>query len=172
MGSLSLLQGIFLTQGSNQGLLHCRQILYQFNHKGSPRILEWVAYPFSSGSSWPRNWTRISCIADGFFTKWAIREAHSPWEGTKYPWLCLMTTLLLFGLLWLFSFVSVFSHFSKENPLWLKLFQRQTVNWGHAGPRGRQGPSSPALLHSFSFKNLHQQNMGDYHWVIFSLLMR
>ena len=36
VGSLSLLQGIFPTQGSNPGLLHCRQILYQLNHKGSP----------------------------------------------------------------------------------------------------------------------------------------
>ena len=41
--------------------------------KGSP--LEWVAYPFSSGSSWPRNWTRVSCIAGRFFTNGAIREA-------------------------------------------------------------------------------------------------
>ena len=46
-GSLSLLQGIFPTQGSNPGLPHCRRILYQLCHKGSPRILEWVAYPFS-----------------------------------------------------------------------------------------------------------------------------
>ena len=46
VGSLSLLQGIFLTQGLNLGLLHCRQILYQLNHKGSPRTLEWLAYPF------------------------------------------------------------------------------------------------------------------------------
>ena len=36
MGSRSLLQGIFSTQGSNQGLPHCRQILYQLNHRGSP----------------------------------------------------------------------------------------------------------------------------------------
>ena len=35
MGSLSHLQGIFLTQGSNPGLLHCRPILYQLSHKGS-----------------------------------------------------------------------------------------------------------------------------------------
>ena len=35
-GSLSLLQGIFPTLGSNPGLLHCRQILYQLSHKGSP----------------------------------------------------------------------------------------------------------------------------------------
>ena len=36
MVSLSLLQGIFPTQGSNAGLLHCRWILYQLSHKGSP----------------------------------------------------------------------------------------------------------------------------------------
>ena len=37
VGSLSLLQEIFTTQGSNPGLLHCRPILYQLSHKGSPR---------------------------------------------------------------------------------------------------------------------------------------
>ena len=62
VGSLSFLQWIFPTQGSNQGLLHCRQILYQLSHKGSPRILEWVAYPFSVRSSWPNNRTEVSCI--------------------------------------------------------------------------------------------------------------
>ena len=45
-----LLQGIFPTQGSNPGLSHCREILYQLSHQGSPRILKWVAYPFSRGS--------------------------------------------------------------------------------------------------------------------------
>ena len=39
VGSLSLLQGIFPTQGSNLGLPHCRWILYQLSHKGSPRPL-------------------------------------------------------------------------------------------------------------------------------------
>ena len=42
VGSLSLLQGIFPTQELNPGLLNCRRILYQLNHKGSPRILEWI----------------------------------------------------------------------------------------------------------------------------------
>ena len=56
VGSLSLLQGIFPTHGSNPGLPHCRQILYQLSHKRSPRILAWVAYPFSSKSSQPRKW--------------------------------------------------------------------------------------------------------------------
>ena len=36
VGSFSLLQGIFLIQGSNPGHPHCRQILYQLTHKGSP----------------------------------------------------------------------------------------------------------------------------------------
>ena len=75
VGSLSLLQRIFPNQGLNPGLPHCRQILYQLSHKGSPRILERVAYPFSSGSSRPRNQTGVSCIAGGFFTNWAMREA-------------------------------------------------------------------------------------------------
>ena len=74
VGSLSLLQWIFSTQGSNPGLPHCRQILNQLSHKGSPRILKWVAYPFSRGSFRPRNPTRVSCIAEGFFTNWTIRE--------------------------------------------------------------------------------------------------
>ena len=44
---LALLQRIFPTQGLNPGLLHCRWILYQLSHKGSPRILEWVLGHFS-----------------------------------------------------------------------------------------------------------------------------
>ena len=75
VGSFSLLQGIFPTQGSNPDLPHCRWILYQLSHKGSPGILEWVAFPFSKGSSQPRNQTGISCIAGRFLTNWAIREA-------------------------------------------------------------------------------------------------
>ena len=55
VGSLSLLQGIFPTQEWNQGLLHCRRILYQLSHQGIPRILKWVAFPFFRGSCQPRN---------------------------------------------------------------------------------------------------------------------
>ena len=42
VSSLSLLQRIFPIQESNWGLLHCRRILYQLSHKGSPRTLECV----------------------------------------------------------------------------------------------------------------------------------
>ena len=75
VGGLSLLQEIFPIQGSNQGLPHCRHILYQLSHKGNPKILEWVACPFSGGSSQPTDQTRVSCFAGRFFTNWAIREA-------------------------------------------------------------------------------------------------
>ena len=77
VGSLSLVQGIFPTPGWNPGLPHCRQILYQLSHQGSPRILKWVAYPFSRRSSQPTNQTRVSCVTDGFFTNWAMREAQA-----------------------------------------------------------------------------------------------
>ena len=84
MGSLSLLQGIFPTHRSKPGLPHCRRILYQLSHMESPRILELVAYPFSSGSTQSRNWTGVFCIAGGFFTSWVTRKAHdAKYSGTK-----------------------------------------------------------------------------------------
>ena len=70
----ALLQGIFPTQGSNPGLPHYRWIFYHLRHQGSPRTLEWVAYPFSSRSSRLRNQTGVSCTAGGFPTSWSTRE--------------------------------------------------------------------------------------------------
>ena len=52
VGCHSLLQGIFLTQGSNMGLLHCRQVIYQLSHQGSP------------GSAW--GWNVISNLSSPF----------------------------------------------------------------------------------------------------------
>ena len=81
VGSCSILQGIFLTQGLNPGLLHCRWILYQLSQQGSSRTLEWETYPFSRGSSQPRHRTQISLIAGRFFTSWANREAQEYWNA-------------------------------------------------------------------------------------------
>ena len=47
------------------------------------RILEWVAIPFSRGSSWLRDWTWVSCIASSFFIVCATREAPKSREETK-----------------------------------------------------------------------------------------
>ena len=76
VGCPALLQRIFLTQGSNPGLPRCRQILYHLSHQGSPRILEWVAIPFSRVSSRPRDRTQVSRVAGRFFTIRATREAY------------------------------------------------------------------------------------------------
>ena len=54
------------------------------------RILEWVAIPSSRGSSQPRNWTQVSCIAGGFFTIYATRKAMN------HYWL----KPLCFGMVW------------------------------------------------------------------------
>ena len=48
---------------SNPVLPNCRRILYQLSHKGSPRRLDWVDYPFSRGPSQPRN--RTGCVVLG-----------------------------------------------------------------------------------------------------------
>ena len=86
VGCHAFLQGMFPTQGSNPGLLHCRWILYHLSQQGSPKMLGWVAYPFSCRTSQPRNWTKVFCIAGKFFTSWATREApnfcllHFKWK--------------------------------------------------------------------------------------------
>ena len=86
VGYHPLLQGTFQTQGLNLGLLHCSWILYHLSHQGSPRILEWVAYAFSRGTSQPRNWTAVACIAGRFFTSWATRETHKRYRFVVFSW--------------------------------------------------------------------------------------
>ena len=49
------------------------------------KILEWVAFPFSKGSSQPRDQTQVSCTARGFLTSWATREAQQYWSGYPIP---------------------------------------------------------------------------------------
>ena len=91
MGTCSFLQVIFPNQGLNPDLLCCRQILYQLSHQGSPRILEWVAYPFSSVSSWPRNRTGVSCIVGRFFISWATREGDMEFRNSPDKHFCAKT---------------------------------------------------------------------------------
>ena len=81
----ALLQGIFLTQGLNPGLSHCRWILYHLSHEGSPWILEWVAYPSPRGSCQPRNWTGVFYFTGRFFNCWATREAQNTLKANPCP---------------------------------------------------------------------------------------
>ena len=100
VGCHAFLQGIFPTWGLNPGLSHCRQILYHLSLQGSPRILKWAAYPFSRRSSWPRNWTRISCIAGGFFTSWATRETHK----------CVCMYMYTHTYVYIYMYVYIYTH--------------------------------------------------------------
>ena len=63
----------------------CDPMDYTVHRILQARILEWVACPFSSRSSQPRNWTGISCIAGKFFTNWAIREAKVSSDRELHP---------------------------------------------------------------------------------------
>ena len=60
-----------------------------------PRILQWVAIPFSRGSSQTRDGTQVSCIAGRFLTIWATREAHvCMLNAYIYIYICLIFTFL------------------------------------------------------------------------------
>ena len=59
----------------------CNPMDYTVHGILQARILEWIAFPFSRGSSQPRDQTQISCIAGGFFTNLATREAQEYWNG-------------------------------------------------------------------------------------------
>ena len=54
------------------------------------RILEWVALPSSRGSSQPRDWTQAFCIAGGFSTIRATREAQEYWSWSPGYWSSLL----------------------------------------------------------------------------------
>ena len=71
-------------RGRIPGLPHCRQILYQLSHQGSARILEWAACLFFRGSSWPRGWTGVFCIAGGFLTSGDTRDSLRSCKNSTY----------------------------------------------------------------------------------------
>ena len=87
VGNLSLLQGIFPTQGSNPSLPHCRWILYQLSHKGRPKLGVKLLISFSKklSLSWissSRKTTRtfssvqsLSCVRL-FATPWTMRSVE------------------------------------------------------------------------------------------------
>ena len=116
VGSVSLLQEIFPTQGSNPYCGWILYLLYQLSRKGNPRILKWVDYPFSCGSSRSRKWTGVSCTAGGFFTNWAIKDRGRRFISKcliHHLWWCLILKCCCFfffsaeldlcGFVWAFS---------------------------------------------------------------------
>ena len=80
VGSLSLLQGIFLAQGSNPGLLHCRQILYQLNHRGwgKPFLINWHIWVRRTGTGiLPSESESHSVVSDSL----QPHRLYSPWNS-------------------------------------------------------------------------------------------
>ena len=63
----------------------CGPMDYTVHRTPQARILEWVAFPSSRGSSQPRDWTHVSHIACRFFTSWATKEAQEYWSGWPVP---------------------------------------------------------------------------------------
>ena len=121
---------------SQSCLTLCHPMDYTVHGILQVRILEWVAFPFSSGSSWPRNRTRVSCIAGRFFTNWAMREALIPHIFKSYndePW---------FGSL----FIHCTKHLSYNLAMW-----RPTI-WGLV-----------VFLHSF-FGNFFLSVFWNCYW--------
>ena len=103
MGSLSLLLGIFPTQGSNPGIPHYRQILYQLSHKGNPRKLEWVAY-ITSLADFPTqesNWGLLHC-------RWILYQLSS--QGSPFSLIFFMASFKILHL-------RCHLHFSPESNL-------------------------------------------------------
>ena len=84
------------------------------------RMLEWVAFPFSRGSSQLRDWTQVSCIARGFFTSWATREVR---EAPSQP-LCSGSVVILKWFI-----VKRFSMYPKLRIAWITLWvwKQETV---------------------------------------------
>ena len=74
MGSLSLLQWIFLTQESNRGLLHCRWILYQLSYQGSLGCLIDLSILFGEGNGTPLQYSCLENPMDGGAWWAAIHE--------------------------------------------------------------------------------------------------
>ena len=84
VGGLSLLQGIFQTQGSNPSLPHCRLILYQLSHKGSPRLVGGVCSSLVlSHHSKNLKWWTDQCYSSVLFGK--QRKMHL--GGMRAGWL-------------------------------------------------------------------------------------
>ena len=83
--SLATTVAVIVVKVAHSCLTLCRPMVYTVQGILQARILEWVAFPFSRGSSQPRDQTQVSRIAGGFFASWATREAQEYWSGWPIP---------------------------------------------------------------------------------------
>ena len=113
VGSHSLLQGIFPTQGSNLSLLHCRQILYHLSHQGSARHVHGDAKSSASLDTGARSTSGtkmglkskksfIALPGKGRYSRLILSKPCPPGEDTetfssKRGWDWLVNIFLMFG---------------------------------------------------------------------------
>ena len=182
VGCHFVLRGIFLTQGSNSGLPHCSQILYQSSHQGNLRILESVANPFFRGSSWPRNQTRVSCIASRFFTSWATSKAllllRLSLIFKKYFYFsiyCFCTNFVRFTIRYSMVFKikilmgTIFKVFTEFVTLWHLFYVVWFFGWeahGNLAPWPEIKPTLPALEGDILTTGLQGSPLFNGFWVI------
>ena len=139
VGNLYLLWGIFPTQGLNPGLLIAGGIFTKWTTREAQEN-EWVAYPFSSGSSQPRNQTGVSRIAGRFFTSQGsqmvknlpvMRETRVLSLGQEDPLekgTATHSSILAWRTLWTEVGYSPWVHKKLEKTVWLTLSSSST--WG------------------------------------------
>ena len=63
------------------------------------RLLKWSVISFSRGSSWPRDWTQVSCLAGRCFTVWTTREAKWKWKSLSPVWIFATPWTVVHGVL-------------------------------------------------------------------------
>ena len=83
--AISFSRGIFSTQGSNPGLLHCRQMLYHLSHQGSPRLSlfrDLGLIPGLGRFPWRRKWQPTPVFLPGESHGWRSLVGYSP-QGRK-----------------------------------------------------------------------------------------
>ena len=94
----------------------CDPMDYTVHEILQARILEWVAFPFSRGSSQPRDQTQVSSIAGRFFTSWATREAL---VADGKVWLLSFIGLVVLHFAWSFWVSNIHRYFKDTSTLTL-----------------------------------------------------
>ena len=97
------------------------------------RVLEWVAISFSRGSSRPRDWTQVSCIAGRRFNLWATREALIEAKLVLYYQAPNRTTVIIYGIYWnkntFLRFLSFTYHTSNQYCDNVLIFWWNIISW-------------------------------------------
>ena len=102
------------------------------------RILEWVAISFPRGSSWPRDWTHVSCIAGRFFIVWATGKV--PQSYTKKVFMVHLKSKIWFT-------VFFFDKYGREERM--STWHYSTRDLHYLSTRGYARVSTPLLFEQF-----------------------